>query len=46
MGRNFVSDAFMQLWQFGPVQAAIVMVSRVVAEIAGKHVVPFVEIVV
>ena len=35
----------MQLRQFRPVQAAAMMVCRVVAEIARKKVVPFVELI-
>ena len=35
----------MQLRQFRPVQAAAMVVSRVVAEIARKKVVPFVELI-
>lgn len=43
--RDFILDLGMQLRQFRPVQAAAMVVSRVVAEIARKKVVPFVELI-
>ena len=43
--RDFILDLGMQLRQFRPVQAAAMMVCRMVAEIARKKVVPFVELI-
>jgi hypothetical protein len=43
--RDFILDLSMQLRQFRPVKAAAMVVCRVVAKIARKKVVPFVELI-